>query len=257
VTVVIEDVVSNIGLLRGQKPFQDVTDIFATYLRDYPGLRLVYDGTPVDPRNAEETSATYGLGELVLENGEVITAELAIVEWELPGKRGIMFCDEHGYVLAPARAKPYFRGFSYTAYLNSAHFRRLEQEGLLDVPEMAPDVRRLTEEAKRLLRRHFAAREDARGGDVLTRWKESGLYPYDGPPRNTAERKERRIFDIYAAHLAHAPGVKDAPAESQRMALRLLRELVRAEPVGAARALDAVLTLPEADRQELAALSGG
>ncbi len=245
----------NAGLLRGVKAQDEATQIFALYLRQYPGVKIIYDGTPLDPANAERHYAEYGLGMLVTENGERIQAELAVVEWTMPGKRGICLCDENGFMLHRALPRLFYRGFSYTAYLKSPHIAALERQGLLQAEELSGDVRLLLDAARRKLREHFTLREAECAQDVLDAWKEEEIYPYSAAPATPEEGNERRIFDIYATHLHQIfPDFAQASYRSKKLTLTLLQELVRSEPVRVARVLDSLLDFPEEKEEEVLAL---
>jgi hypothetical protein len=245
----ISDLTANAAALRGMKAAQDATDVFALYLRQYPGAQVVFDGIPLDPATSEDRRTEYDLGEVVMETGERVHAELEIVEWLIPGKRGIVLCDAAGFALHTARPNLVFRGFSYTAYLKSAHLAVLDKQGLLQMEELSPDVRQLLDLARRKLREHFTLREAERAADVLARWKESGLYPYEGEAVDAEEESERRVFDIYATHLNQIADFSSVPPRTKRLLLRMLQELVRVEPVRAAHLLDETLTFPE-DKEE-------
>ncbi|MCX5757013.1 MAG: ATP-binding protein, partial [Candidatus Hydrogenedentes bacterium] len=245
ISVEIADLPSNIGLLRGIKATQEATDFFALYLLQYPGVRIVYDGVPLDPANAEDRSTECDLGEFVMENGERVRASLSIAEWLIPGKRGIVLCDENGFALHMLKPRLLFRGFSYTAFLKSSHFVTLEREGLLQLEDMTPDCKQLIEAARLALRQHFTLREIERAQDTLTQWHLIGIYPYFGAPANRDEETERRIFDIYATHLAQLSAFSEAANANKRLMLRLLRELIHTEPTRVARILDEWLAFPE------------
>ncbi len=250
-TVEIADLPSNVGLLRGVKAFQEITDIFALYLRQYPDVRIVYDGVPVDPANAEDRSTDYDLGEIVLQNGERINAALTVVEWNLPGKRGVVLCDENGFALHQVTPRLLFRGFSYTAYLKSAHFATMEREGLLQLDDLTSDGRQLLDETRLRLRQHFTLREVERAQETLAYWKQTGLYPYRGEPVDRDEETERRIFDIYASHLNQLAFFAEAAYGNKRLMLRLVQELVNTDPVRIARILDELLAFPEEKQEEV------
>jgi hypothetical protein len=249
VTVEINDLHTGTGALRGEKAVGDVTDLFALYLRQYPGVRVVYDHVPLDPSGAVAHEATYDLGELVNEDGLRFGASMAIVEWNRPGRRGIVLCDAEGFALGQASPRILFRGFSYTAFLQSDRLSALDAEGLLDVPDMAADVRQLTATARETLRGHFARRLDDLQRDRVDRWVEAGVYPYDGEPASEEETAERRVFDIYAAHLEQFGGFGGLASRSKRLAFRMLRELVQANPMALPRILDDLATLPR-DQEE-------
>ena len=242
----IENPPMNASLLRGGKATQEVTDIFALYLKHYPDTKLVYDGTPIDAENSQLHESDYTLEELVMENGERVNAQLTIVEWDIPGKRGVYFCDQQGFMLHNALPRLHFRGFSYTAYIKSAHLATLDREGMLQAGELSGDVRQILDTARAQLRQHFALREAELALDALTQWKAQGLYPYEGESNTEEEDNERRIFDIYATHLNQIfPDFKGSPTRSKRLMLLLLQELVKTEPTRVARVLDNLVDFPE------------
>ena len=254
--VEIRDVPVTSELLRGQKAVQEVTDAFSLYLRQYPDVRLVYDGRPIDPAHAEQRTTEYALDELVMENGERVNAGLTVIEWTQPGRRGLYFCDAQGFMRHPAAPKLHFRGFSDTAYLKADHVATLDAQGLLQAEELSNDVRQLVDAARARLREHFALREAENAQDLLQTWKDEGLYPYETAPRGEAEQNERRIFDIYATHLHQiSPDFAQATARNKKLVLMLIQELVRTEPTRVARILDTVLTFPEEKEEEILELS--
>lgn len=256
-TVEIGQVADSAETLRGVKAMEDITNLFALYLRQYPDTRIIYDGIPLDPANAERRFARYTLEPMVMESGERVTAELDVVEWNLPGKRGLVLCDENGFMRINALPRLHFRGFSYTAYLKSEHVATLDREGLLETGELYPDLRQLLDAARAKLREHFTLREAEEAQDVIAFWKETGLYPYENGPRTQTESNERRIFDIYATHLDRIfTDFSAAPLRTKRLVLRLIQELVHADPVRVASILDELITFPEEAEERIMVLAG-
>jgi hypothetical protein len=255
--VEIQDVRESSDLLRGVKAREEVTNIFALYLRQYPGTQIVYDGIPLDPGNAEKHFVSYSLGTLVTEDGLRIEATLDVVEWHLAGKRSILLCDENGFMRIQAQPRLYFRGFSYSAYLKSAHIATLDSEGLLETGEMHPDIRQLLDAVRLKLREHFALREAETARDVLDYWKDTGLYPYTGEAADPKEENERRIFDIYSTHLERIfTDFSGASLRTKRLVLRLMQELVHSDPVRVAGILDELITFPEEMEEQILELTG-
>jgi hypothetical protein len=119
---------------------------------------------------------------------------------------------------------------------------------------MAPDIKQVLDEVRTRLRHHFTLREVERAQDTLARWKELGIYPYDQPPVTREEETERRIFDIYATHLNQFPAFADSSVANRRLMLRLLQELVRAEPTRVARVLDQLVSFPVEKEDEVSEL---
>jgi hypothetical protein len=247
-----------VGQLRGVKAVQEVTDIFALYLRQYPDVRIVYDNVRIDPGNAELRCTEYPLEPMITESGERVEASMTVVEWNLAGKRGVYFCDENGFMLQCVLPRLHFRGFSYTAYVKSAHNRKLDREGLLQTGDLSPDVRQLLEAARRKLREHFTLREAEFSRGILEEWREQGLYPYAGEAATEVDITERRIFEIYATHLNQIfPDFATSSPRNRRLVLRLLQELVRSEPTRVARLLDELVSFPEEKEEEILELVQG
>jgi hypothetical protein len=257
-TVVIETVLPQADVLRGVKALEEITQVFAPYMRQYPDVRIIYDGVPLDPANAEDRQSHHDLGELVMQNGERVTATLTIVEWNIPRKRGLMLCDAQGFMLHHALDRLHFRGFSYTAYLRSEHLAQLDREGMLQMEELSPDVKQLLDAARTRLRQHFALREAEQARVLIRHWQESGLYPYQGTPADSREENERRIFDIYASHLNQIfPDFAGSTGRNKRLMLRFIQELIRTDPTRVARVIDEVLEFPEEKEEEVMELAGG
>lgn len=255
-TVEIKQVNDTANLLRGVKAMEEVTNVFALYLRQYPDTRIIYDGTPLDTANAESRFTAYTLPPMVMENGEQVTCTLDVVEWIQSGRRGVVLCDENGFMRISALPRLYFRGFSYTAYLKSSHIAMLDSEGLLDAGELYPDMRQLLDAARAKLREHFALREAEEAQDVLDYWKETGMYPYGETPRSETEANERRIFDIYATHLDRIfNDFSGATPRMKRLVLRIIQELVHADPVRVAAILDELITFPEEIEEKILELA--
>ncbi len=251
-TVCIEDPPDTANLLRGAKALEEVTQLFALYLRQYPDVRIVYDGVPLDAGHVEDRYTEYALPEIVTQDGERVEAWLSVVEWNMPGKRGLYLCDEEGFALHNALPRLHFRGFSHTAYLRSAHIPVLDREGLLQAGELAPDLALILDAARAKLREHFALREAENARDTIEEWIAQNLYPYAGAPADDAEANERRIFDIYATHLNQIlPDFAKSTPENKRLVLRLFKELVRTQPTRIARVLDELLDFPEDKEGEI------
>lgn len=189
------------GVLLGVKALQEVTDIFALYLRQYPGVRITYDNVVLDPANAEHGFARYTLDEMVMENGERVQAKLEVVEWNLPGKRGVYLCDEHGFMRHNALPRLHYRGFSYTAYVKTSHVTTLNSEGIPPGGRSgfrrAPAPGRRPHEAARALQHAGSQARHGHAGEMAGR-------RYLPLPQCTARRARSQraaYLHIYATHL--------------------------------------------------------
>jgi hypothetical protein len=104
---------------------------------------------------------------------------------------------------------------------------------------------------RRTIQEHFTARRRKRRRKQVEKWKESGVYPYQGDPASDPERAERAVFDVVSGTLVqHIPrSNRDA-----RLTLALLRDAIRHDPDKLTAILHEVVALSEADRDTLTRL---
>jgi hypothetical protein len=88
-----------------------------------------------------------------------------------------------------------------SAYLKSAYFRELEENGTIDLEELNPDLGNVVETAKTKLREHFRRRAAETAANVVEEWKRAKVYPYESEPRDILEQAERQVFDVVALNL--------------------------------------------------------
>jgi hypothetical protein len=93
----------------------DVALIFALYLRQYPTIEIVYNGTHVNPSVAEEATASYDLPPI--KTYETFSVALEIVEWRGKTQRRLYFCDTDGFPVDETAPGVHAPGFEFTAYL--------------------------------------------------------------------------------------------------------------------------------------------
>lgn len=244
---------NNVSLIRGTVAVEEITDIFAPYLMQYPNVKIIYDGVSIDPQNAQKTQYNYHYKDIIVPSGQTINAVLTIVEWNTPGRRGLLFCDENGFSRFIPFPRLHFRGFSYTAYFKSEYIKVLDQQGLLQADELCEDVRFLTQYCKKRLREHFILREAEKTQLMIQEWKEDGIYPINPEdimnPENSISTK---IFDIYATHLFQmVRELNDAPKLTQQLILKLLYTLIQTDSNKVAHILNEIISLPEDKETEI------
>ena len=143
------------ALLDAGETVQNLAARFALYLKSYPDVRIYFNGLPVTPVIVQRRTADY---RLVLEGGA--EAKLEVIEWKrkFVGSGRLVFAGPDGFQLheQPAGVRS-GTGASFTAYLISPRFPALSAENALVMDELNPEVRRYLDEARRLLKAHFAA----------------------------------------------------------------------------------------------------
>lgn len=237
----------------------DVTDelaqIFALYLRQYPSISITFDGKRIDPRAVEDHVETYALPPITTPDGQSFDASIEIVEWKMATERRLYFCDADGFPLDDTSPGIQALGFSFTAYLKSDYFSKLVAENRLEIANLDAPTSRTLNVAKEVLRDHFRRRSSERAAGLVEEWQRENVYPYQGSAANVVEEAERQVFNVVALNLnSFLPEFQEADEKTKRFQLRLLRQAVESAPADLARIINDVLDLPADKRQELSEL---
>ena len=253
--VVIATLYKNFTSLAGDGAIEAVTECFALYLRQYPNVRIVYDGTPIDPALAEELVTDYVLDSVAVEDGRLIQANLTIIEWKTAQHRALFLCNAAGFALAGVSPGIQAPGFTFTSYLKADYLQELEAVNALGLEDLHPDLKKLLDPAKEQMRKHFRARAAERTMTLVEEWKSEAVYPYSGQPRNPLEAVERQVFDVVALNVhEYLPSFEAANPQAKRLAFRLLRQALESSPSALQRIIRDVLDLPKEKQAELAEL---
>lgn len=242
------------GKLVSDRTRQYLTERFALYLRTYPSVTVRYDTRAIDPAAAIANLAEY---ELEPEEDGDVDASLCVIEWtfELPNKK-LLIADTDGFTWHEMLAGVQARDIFYTAYLRFDEAKKWVEAGRFTLGELDKEVTRLVDRAKDALRKHMRARLAAEAQEVVERWKEEKIYPYEGEEAATVvEQAERQVFDIVASrvHRFHEP-FRSADVQSRHLTLQLVRQALESNPTSLRTIFDEVLRLPRAFQDELASL---
>jgi hypothetical protein len=255
VTVMINELDREFRSLRDPSVGDELAQIFALYLRQYPSIKIFFDGTPVDPRSVEEHVQQYSLPAITTNNGETFEASLEIVEWKMPSERRMYFCDGSGFPLDDTQPGIQAPGFNFTAYLKSDYFAKLLAENRLEIATLDSPTSKTLEAAKEAMRDHFRRRASEKATGLVEEWERQRVYPYQEQPTTLAEEQERQVFNVVALNVNHfLPNFQETDERTKRFQLRLLRHAVEHAPADLSKILTEVLDLPVEKRQELAGL---
>jgi hypothetical protein len=145
------------SLLDAAETVQGLAAKFALYLKSYPDVRIYFNGLPVTPVIVQKRTSDY---KLTLENGQ--EAKLEIIEWKrkFAGSGRLIFAGPDGFQLheRPAGVRSGV-GASFTAYVVSPRFPALSAENALVMDELHPEVRMYLDEARKVIKAHFATVE--------------------------------------------------------------------------------------------------
>lgn len=254
-TVVITDPLKPSLSLETPEVRQKLTEEFALYLRQYPGVSITVCGNVLDPSAMQARSSEYQVGPVDISGNRPVEGFLTVIEWIHAPERALFLCDEHGSTLSKTSPGVQAPGYSFTAYLRSAYLGELHQAGNLMLDDLHPDLKAVLDAAKACLREHFRARsaEDARG--AVEQWKKDEVYPFAGEAQGPIEEAKRQVFDVVALNVEAAmPKGDELDPKQRRFAFRLLREAIERSPQSLQTILDEVLGLPHDKREELAEL---
>jgi len=253
-TVRLTNIISQQGSLDPDRAVTELNRLLALYLKQYPQVRISYDGDAVDPSALEDRRTNYDLPAFTAEDGKPYQASLTVIEWKLEIERALYLCTENGFTLremAPGIQAP---GYQFTAYLRSKLLEEMDEAATIDMDEFT-DLKKLLDVTKEQLRKHFLQRDAEKASGIVERWKEEDIYPYQGTPRDVMEETERQIFDVVASSLdAYVSEFKEVKSKAKKLTFNLLRYALESNPASMQFILTEVVGLPKDKQDEFAAL---
>jgi Histidine kinase-, DNA gyrase B-, and HSP90-like ATPase len=255
VTVVVSDLKRNFTSLKPENSVQELSEIFAIYLKNYRDVQIRVAGEVIDPTTSIAASWEGALSPITDEVGVERALSLEIIEWRRHTNRALYLCNEQGFPLSQVEARFHVGDFHFSAYLKSSFVSVLEGDNRLDLAEMVPELARAVEEARDKIKAVFRSRAAERAKKVVDEWKARKLYPYEGESQNNVETAERQIFDIVAVTVQEAtPNLGESSEQQLALHLRMLRHAIERSPTELQKILDEVLRLPKRKQNELAKL---
>jgi hypothetical protein len=255
VTVIVSELDREFRSLRANNITDELAQILALYLRQYPTVRVSYNGVLIDPRGVEEHAVQYGLPDIVAADDETYSTSIEIVEWKMRTERRLYFCDAAGFPLDDTPPGVQAPGFDFTAYLKSDYFARLLEENRLEIATLDAPTDKALAAAKATMRDHFRRRMVERATGLVEEWRRENVYPYHNAPSTPVEEVEQQLFNVVALNVNHySPEFHSADETTKRLQLRLLRHAIERAPTDLSRILTEVLELPVEKRLELAEL---
>ncbi len=254
--VEIRDITKNFTSLDDARNVADELGVrFALYLREYPTVKIVFDGEAVSTAGVEDYFAEHSLPDVTFEDGSSYPVKLAIIEWKVTVDRALYYCDDVGFAVekrSPGVQEP---GFHFTAYVKSPAVPLLEDKAAFAFEEGHPDVDRLYALARAGMKDHFRARRAELARDLIETWKAEDIYPFKGEPLTTIERTERQVFDVVAKNVYdYLPDFDKSDKKSRRFSLHLLKQSIESSPSAVQQILKEVLELPAEKAEDLADL---
>lgn len=254
VRCVISELHKAYEFLRNDATLQELSELFATYLKNYPEVQIVLPAGKLDISVAIASSKALVLERIVVD-GIDYAVELEIIEWKNPTDRVLYLCNEAGLPLSQTEIRVQVPGLNFSAYLKSPYISQLSRDGLLGLAEMNPALTAAIGSAKEAIKTFHRERGAEKAQTVVERWKDEQIYPYKNDPQNLVEKIEREVFDIVAVKVNNLlPDFDDGPQKGKKLQLRMLRQAIEKSPDELQLILTEVLELPEKQRKEFAKL---
>jgi len=253
VEVVVSELFKQWQIEDSEEVLNELTEIFALYLTDYRSIQLTIGSRRVDAAGEIARRDQFQLNPVGVAGSPWV--QLDVIEWKTEKDRALHLCNESGFPLsrlAPGVVAP---GFSFAAYLKSPYITQLNEDNLLGVAEMVPELNTAVQEAREKLREHFRSRAADRVKDLVQVWKSEHVYPYEEEPKTAVEQVQRQVFDVVAVSVATAlPEIQTSEQRTRRFQFRMLRQAIERSPEDLQLIINEVLQLPQKKREDLAQL---
>ena len=255
VIVEIDDLHREFRSLASEDGRQELTEIFAFYLLDYPDVSIQIDGTELNPKDAIAEQASFSINAIVDDDGTAHPAELKLIEWRSGTRKTLYLCSQDGFPLDQVSTRFHVGSYTFSAYLKSPYIEALHRTDRLGLGEMDKHLRSAIDNARDAIKAHFRERDAERARSVVEEWKEEKVYPFEGEPESPIEAAERQVFDIVAVNLqSYSPDLEAAPTKSRALHLRMLKHAIERSPEELQLILSEVMQLPARKQKELADL---
>jgi hypothetical protein len=234
---------------------QELNEIYALYLTDYPKAEVAVSGTKLQPSTFIATKKVFLLADIP--NGELAPypVELEVVEWKAETERMMYLCSAVGMPLHRIAPGIHAPGFDFSAYLRTQYVSVLHEQGSLDVGQLDSRLNESIENAKDKLRTYFKARTIETAQSLVEEWKTEKVYPYAEDPVTPIQVVERKVFDIVAVNVASSlPDFQVQDQRNRKFQLRMLRQAIERSPEELQLIIVEVLGLSQRKQEELARL---
>ena len=181
--------------LEGDSTILELTELFALYLSDYPGAKIIYAGRLLDPGKAITNQFVLPVPAVKLTSGEAAPeGKLRVLEWSHLDRRSLYVCNERGFAIHQVVTRFQVKVRSFSAYLSSPYLNQLDEEGRLELADLDPLAAAVITASKDSIKEHYEAEARREAARIIQEWKTSQIYPYEDEPRNSVEAAERKVF---------------------------------------------------------------
>jgi len=256
--VTIQAIGKSLGALLNDQTTSRFTVIFAGFLHRFPDVTICINGTKIVPDDYCKIVYSEQLTEIVADDGNQYPVAAEIIEWDIPVEREIQLCDDSGIELQVTDAKIQAKGENFTVRLRSDFFKILDQQNLLIIDKLSPQVQSAVEAVRNIARGYFRRKKAAEAAGIVQRWKAEKIYPFEDKSArdiSPVELAERQVFDIIGVNVQDfLPDFEKADISAKKFTFRLLAQALKDNPESLQKILTEVLNLDQEKQKELAEL---
>lgn len=254
VKCVISELRKEYEFLQSENTHQEMSEIFATYLKNYKDVQIKLPTGKLDISVAISASKTITLNSIIEDEVEY-PVELDLIEWKNATGRVLYLCNEAGLPLSQTEIRVQAPGLNFSAYLKSSYISKLSRDGSLGLGELNSLLAVAIADVKDSVKLFHRERTAEKSKSVVERWKEESVYPFKNEPASQVERIEREIFDIVAVKVSNlVPDFDNSPQKGKKLQLRMLKQAIEQSPDDLQLILTEVLELSEKGQKDFAKL---
>ena len=256
--VVISEIIKDFTCFdegKDEGSINELTDIFAIYLKHYKNINVVIGNKKLDITSAIKKSTSYDLIPIEHDN-KIYDVKLEIIEWNKNKERKLYLCTEAGFPSLPITNKKFqMHDYSFSAYLKTPYVDKLVDEGIISLSELDDNIKKSIESAISKIKDTYRIKLSEDAQTVVDQWKQENTYPYKNEAQSVIETATRQMFDIVAVNVSsNIPDFMETDKKTRAFQLRLLREIIEKTPEDVQDIITSVLDLPKKDREALTLL---
>ncbi|MBF0430863.1 MAG: ATP-binding protein [Fibrobacteria bacterium] len=252
VTVTISNIDKNQKFFEEDVALEKITPIFALYLVHYPNVNITVDEKKLEAKKVIESHKRLALSTIKYE-GQTYTHEIELIQWKGITLKDTFFSDSAGFPLERYDRK--IKGVgdcSYSVYLKSDFYRKMNDGGLLFFPDNIEELQEAIMAGTETAQEYFASKNVEKAKSQVEIWKTNQVYPYQGKAAGTKEKAQRKTFDTIALNInKYLPDFEKANNPVKAFCFKMLRQSIETTPGELVTLLNEAMPLPKDKQKEL------
>lgn len=242
--VTIENINDKIKSVYSHKAIDTITAELALYLTNYPEVKIKYDGHVINPSDYIIGQKQYPFK--IFDENEEINLDIEVCEWSIDVDKSIYFCNPEGFVLDKREIRMHTSGHRISVYIKSSYLEEQHNKGNSLLAEYDTNLKKITEAGRSCAKEYCREKTVIAGQDIINKWKDDNVYPYEGNATTNIETAERQLFEVVALNInEHLPNFDSFDTTSKKFSFSLIKEALENNPTSLGKILENVINLPK------------